>query len=287
MAISNFIPSVWSGRILAALDKSLVYGSDMVINRDYEGEISNVGDSVRINSIGDVTISDYSRDTDINSPQALADAQQVLVIDQAKYFNFAVDDVDQLQQNPKVMEEAIRRSAYGLRNTIDQFIAALYSGAAAVTGLGDDTTALVPSTNTDGTTMYDYLVNMGIALDEANVPSDGRFAILPPWLKGRMLKDARFVGYGTPENRNSLLNGLLGEAAGFNIMISNNVPNTSGAKYKVIAGHPMAWTFVQQILKTEAFRPERRFSDAVKGLSVYGAKVIRPEALVVGTFSKT
>jgi coat protein Gp5 len=283
MALNNFIPQIWAARLLRALEKSLVYGSAVVINRDYEGEIQGQGDSVRINSIGDPTISDYTRNTDISAPEALQDASQVLTIDRAKYFNFAVDDVDKAQMKPKVMDEAMSRAGYGLRNAADTYIAALYSQAAAVTGLGDDTTPLVPTS----TTAYEYLVDMGVKLDEANVPAEGRWCILPPWYEGLLLKDARFVSFGTEANQDHLQNGMIGRAAGMLILKSNNVPNTSGAKYKVIAGHPMAWSYAEQIVKVEAYRPERRFSDALKGLHVYGSRVVRPDCLVVGTFSKS
>lgn len=105
------------------------------------------------------------------------------------------------------------------------------------------------------------------------------------WFYGLLLKDDRFVKY-TPSADQVLRTGQVGQAAGFEIFISNNVPNTTGTKYKILCGHPMAITFADQIDKVEAYRPERRFADAVKGLHVYGAKVIRPEALVVVTANK-
>lgn len=283
MSLNNFTPEVWSARLLNALDTALVYGSPQVINRDYEGEISGMGDTVNINSIGDVTIADYTKNADISQPETLTDAQQKLVIDQGKYFNFAVDDVDKAQTKPKVMDEAMRRAGYGLQKKSDLYIASLYTQFTVVTGLGDDTTALVPTS----TTMYEILVDIGVKLDETDTPSPDRFAVLPPWCIGLLLKDQRFVSFGTVENISRLQDGFIGEAAGFNIMKSNNVPNTSGAKYKIISGHPMAWSYAQQILKMEGFRPERRFSDAVKGLNVYGAKVVRPDQATVATLSKT
>lgn len=288
MSLLNFTPEIWSARLLHALDKSLVYASPGIINRDYEGEISAAGDTVRINSIGDVTISDYTKNTDINAPEALTDAGQTLVIDQQKYFNFAVDDIDKAQNKPAVMDEAMRRAGYGLRDKADQYIASLCTDVAAanVVGLGTTTTPLVPSSNTDGTTVYDYLVDMGILLSEANIPTGGRWAVLPPWVEGRLRKDNRFVGYGTDSNKPALTNGMIGNVAGFEIYISNNCPS-DGTYYKIIAGHPMAWSFAQQLLKMEAFRPERRFSDAMKGLHVYGAKVVRPDALSVGVWKKS
>jgi hypothetical protein len=281
MAITNFIPQVWSARILVALQKSLVYGQSSVVNRDYEGEIRQAGDSVKINSIGDVTIKSYSRNSDIDAPQELQDAQQMLAITEEKYFNFAVDDVDRAQSRPDVMGEAMNRSAYGLRDVADQFIAAKYTEIPTVNWIGDDTTPKTPTANTAGTSMYEYLVDLGTILDNNNVPSEGRFVVVPPWAHGLLLKSNHFVSFGTDANRAALLNGMIGQAAGFNVLKSNNVPNTSATKYKIIAGHPMAFSYAEQVVKVEAFRPERRFSDAVKGLHVYGGKLVRPYAWAV------
>src|SRR3972149_1672563 len=107
MALSNFIPMLWSARILENLHKSLVYGQAGVINRDYEGEIKDVGDSVKINSIGAITVGSYTKNSDTNSPQDVSGARQTLLIDQAKYFNFQVDDIDRVQTRPDVMNEAV------------------------------------------------------------------------------------------------------------------------------------------------------------------------------------
>src|SRR5437868_9631974 len=122
--INNFIPQIWSARILEALRKALVYAQANIVNRDYEGEIQAYGDTVKINSIGDPTIFDYTKNTDMPSPETLTDSQKVLQINQAKAFNFQVDDVDKAQQNPKVLDFALSRAAYKLADTADQFVAA-------------------------------------------------------------------------------------------------------------------------------------------------------------------
>src|SRR5205085_7448189 len=119
--------------------------------------------------------------------------------------------------------------------------------------------------------------------DVANAPSEGRFAIVPSWFEGAVSLDPRFIGEGGQNNNGVLLNGKIGRAAGFDLLMSNNVPNTTGAKYKIVAGVAGATTYAEQISQTEAYKPERRFGDAVKGLHLYGAKVVRPEELVVLT----
>lgn len=305
MATDNFIPSVWAGTLLRALDTALVYANEQVINRDYEGDIADVGDSVRINMLGDVTIQTFTKNTDINPPEALDDAALVLNVNQGKYFNFQVDDVDKAQQKPKTMEEAMRRSAYGLRKVIDGYIASLYTDISATNVIGSDGSPITGTWLTTGTLAYDRLVDLGVLLDNTDTPDDGRFVIVPPWFEAYLLKDARFVGYGTPGQLQMLMNGFggeaitqpnnggapgnlpIGRAAGFDIYKSNQVPNTAGLKYKIIAGHKMGWSFAQQISKTEAYRPERRFADAVKGLAIYGAKVTRPNCLAVLTGNPT
>jgi N4-gp56 family major capsid protein len=283
--LNNFIPIVWSARLLAALQKALVYGQAGVVNRDYEGEIRQAGDSVKINSIGDVTVKTYSKNTDIDAPETLVDSSQMLNITESKYFNFAVDDVDKAQSNIAVLGEAMRRSGYKLRDKSDQFLAAAMAIAPPAANLiGDDTT---PKSVTTAAAAYEYLVDLGVLLDEADVPSEGRFVIVPSWFHGLMQKDDRFVKAGTAKTDEVLRNGQIGEAAGFSVMKSNNVPQTAGTKYKIIAGHDMATSYAEQIVKVEAYRKERGFNDGVKGLHVYGAKVVRPYALAVLTANKT
>ena len=119
MSVANFIPTIWSARLLAHLDKAHVYAA--LVNRDYEGEIKNYGDTVKINQIGDVTIKDYTKGKDIDDPEELNGDQNTLTIDQAKYFNFSIDDVDAAQVNPKLMDSAMQRSAYAMNDTWQTF----------------------------------------------------------------------------------------------------------------------------------------------------------------------
>lgn len=279
----TFIPTVWAARLLTALEKSLVYGQTGVCNRDYEGEIREAGNTVKIASIGDVAIGDYFKDTDIADPAALSDSDQSLVIDQQKYFNFYVDSIDRAQQNVNVLDEAMRRSARALREKADAFIASVMDGA--IPGgnkIGSLGTPKVP-TKADA---YEYLVDLGVLLDEANAPMDGRFVVIPAWFHGLLLKDDRFVAAGSRGSDNALANGEVGEAAGFKILKSNNVPNTTGTKYRIIAGHRVATAYVDQVVDLNTYQPEKRFGDAVKGLHVYGAKVVQPNALACLIASK-
>lgn len=282
MSVANFIPTIWSARLLEHLDKAHVYAG--LVNRDYEGEIKNFGDTVKINQIGDVTIKTYTPGNDIADPDDLSGDQVTLKIDQGKYFNFAIDDVDHAQVNPKLMDAAMQRAAYGMNDVTDAYLAGLMAVGAhnAGNGLGSDASPLVPTAST----AYDMLVDLATDLTEKNVPTAGRWAVIPAWFHGLLLKDQRFVGNGTDYNKALIEGGEIGVAAGFKIFLSNNVPNASSKKYKIIGGTNAGATFAEQILKTEAYRPEKRFSDAVKGLHVYGAKVAQNDVLSVLTVNK-
>lgn len=281
MSVTNFIPTIWSARLLRHLDKKHVYAN--LLNRDYEGEIKSYGDTVKINQIGDVTIKDFQKGKDIDTPEELSGDQLMLTIDQGKYFNFGIEDVDAAQVNPKLMDKAMMRAAYGMNDVTDRFAAnLLYVGADAVNVLGTDASPIVPTASD----AYDTLVDLSTLLTEANVPMDGRWVVVPAWFHGLLLKDKRFVGNGTDYNKAILEGGEVGVASGFRVSLSNNVPNTEGAKYKIIAGTNEAGSYAEQILKTEAYRPEKRFSDAVKGLHVYGAKVLQPKCLAVLTANR-
>lgn len=281
MAISTFIPKVWSARLLANLDKAFVYAK--LVNRDYEGEIAEYGDTVHINQIGDISIKKYTRNTDIDNPEQLTTADQTLIIDQGDYFNFYVNDVDKAQAKASLMDKAMQRAGYGLANQTDTFLAKLLSAGTIVKGLGNDTTPLVITKDN----AYETIVSIKVALDKANVPKENRWVVLPPDYEGFMLLDPRFAGAGGEKAEVRLMDGAVAKAAGINIFISNNVPNTAEKKYKVIASYDGSATFAEQIIKTEAYRREKGFDDGVKGLHVYGAKLTRPEAVAVATVNFT
>jgi P22 coat protein - gene protein 5 len=284
MSIQRFRPEIWSAELLVALRKALVYAAPGVVNRDYEGEISQAGDTVRITSISDPTIGTYVPNVTVIVPEELTDAQRTLVVDQAKYFAFKVDDVDARQAKGNVMPEAMRRSAYKLADNVDQFIAALYTGVPAANAVG---TMSVPTATP--TAFYDsVLVPLKVLLDQSNVPTEGRYCIIPPWLHGRALRDDRFVRADASGNGGDVLrNGFVGRAAGFDIKVSNNAPLVTGDDYAVTAGVDMAISYAEQINKTEAYRPEAGFADAIKGLLLYGGKLVRPEALASCIASQT
>lgn len=284
MSITRFRPEIWSANLLVALRKQLVYAGPGVVNRDYEGDIQAAGDTVRITSVSDPTIGTYSANTTVIAPEELTDAQRTLVVDQAKYFAFFVDDVDQRQAKGNVIPQAMTRAAYKLADQVDQYVAGLYTGAQTANVLGSTGSPILVGPTSDTSQIFAYnkvLVPLRTALNRANVPMEGRFIVVSPEFTARLLLDARFIKVNESGTSEGLRNGAVGRAAGFDIIESNNVPNPTGNVHVIQAGTNMAISFAEQINKTEAYRPEAKFADAVKGLMLYGAKLVRPEGLAV------
>lgn len=271
--LDNFIPEVWSKVLLSSLKKSLVYASPAVVNHDYEGEISAAGDTVHINSISRPTVADYVKGSTTITPEQLTAAEQSLVIDQAKYFAFEVDDIDARQAAGNVFPEAMTEAAYALGDVADQFVAGLYTGV-------DAGNVVSPITATTRVLALEVLAKLMTALDVANVPRQGRFAHVPPWFAALLTgADGATTFTIADDASEGLVNGLITRRMGFDLYMSNNVVNTTGAVWRITAGHPSAISYAEQINKTEAYRPQSSFSDAVKGLHLYGAKLVRPTAV--------
>lgn len=283
MAILHFKPEIWTARLLVALRNALVYGGPKVVNKDYEGEIANAGDTVRITSISRPTISTYVPGVTSINPEQLTDAQRTLVVDQAKYFAFEVDDVDARQAAGAVLPQAADEAAYAMANVIDQYIASFYTSAQAANVLGSSGAPIAVAPGTDPKAAYNkVLVPLRTAMSKANVPVDGRYVIVTPDFYGALLQDDRFIKVNeSGDNGDALRNGHVGRAAGFQIFESNNVPVPTAGVAAITAGVQSAISYAEQINKTEAYRPQDSFSDAIKGLTLFGAKVVRPDSLAV------
>ena len=274
MAVTTFIPELWSARLLYALEKSHV--ATNLVNRNYEGVIANQGDTVHINSIGAITVKDYTRNSNIADPEILTTADQTLDIDQAKYFNFQVDDVDKAQISGDIIDTAMGRSAYALADVSDAFLLkTIANGVASANKIGAKATL----TALTASNVYENIVKMRTLLDKSNVPTTGRTIVVPPEVYALLLLDDRFAKSGSDSGQNALLNGMVGRVAGFDVFMSNNCMSgadggSGSTPYFVITAQvAAATTYAEQIIKTEAYRMEKRFADAVKGLHVYGAKV--------------
>lgn len=279
MSIQAFKPEVWSAQLLVELRKALVYGQPTVVNRDYEGEIAERGDTVHITGIGDPTISDYEPG-DTLTYEDVSDAGTTLLIDQAKRFSQKLDDIDRAQALGDPMVQVMNNAAYGLADKADQFVASLYTGAASANTIGS--TGSPVNTYSTVTDAYDkVLAPLRTKLTKANVPTQGRYVVVSPEFTESLLKDSRFIKVNESGTEDGLRNGMVGRAAGFDILESNNVPNPTSDYQAIIAGYPGAISYAEQIIKTEALRLQTTFADAVRGLHVYGAKLVRPTGIAV------
>ena len=267
MAIVNFISTVWSENLLKQLDKK--YIGVLNCNRDYEGEIKNQGSIVKICGVGDVTVSDYTKNTDMSAPETLSDDVRMLKINQAKYFNFQIDDVDRAQSNPKLMDEAMKNAAAALANAADSYVYSLYVDALVEVADGEATAESI----------VDHIIEIKTRMMKANVMNnEDIFVEVSPEVAALSLKAK--IDLGT-DNRDSFENGLLGRIAGCKVFVSNNIVETEDGYFKCLVRTKRAVTFAEQISEVEAYRPEKRFADAVKGLHLYGAKIVYPEEFMV------
>ena len=265
MSVNNFIPELWANRIYTRLRKAYVFAN--LFNRDYEGQIAEQGDVVKITSIGRPTIGSYTKNSTSVSPEYLHDAQTNLIINQAKYFAFAVDDIDARQASSGVnlIAAGMDEAADGLADTADAFLATLHDQAGSISS----------STAINSLNAQAALLALAQALTEANCPLTGRVAIIPPWYTTKLVLAKTIV-----ENTSNTAfeTGYVGQCAGFALYQSNNV-HLDTSTYNIMAGTNRCGTFAEQISSVEAYRPEAGFKDAVKGLHVYGAKIVDPACL--------
>lgn len=278
MGLENFNPSIWSAKLFVRLRKALVFAN--VVNTDYEGEISEFGDSVRINEISPITVSDYTKYGSLTW-QALDSAQKILLINQAKSFSFAVDDIDMAQNKPKVLNGAMSEAAYAVGDTVDQFLAGLYgdAGITNTTNLGTSSSGV----STSSGNVIERLSYCARYMDEANVPREGRIAIVPPWLHQKLvLAEAGGISasaFPKVTDDGVLMNGWAGQCMGFDVLLSNNTTTVATSTSAVMCLNRSAISYAGQISKVKAVEREDYFDQGVKGLYLYGGKVVRPDAL--------
>lgn len=290
MTVASFIPELWAAKLLTRYDAAQVYTQSSIANRDYEGEIQNQGDTVHINEIGDPDVRTYTRGGSITFDD-LDTTEQTLLIDQGDYFAFYVNDVDRVQAKGDFGGKALERAALKLRAKSDAFAGGLLKAGAHASNQVGRVKIVSGGTGMAGAgqiTAYDILVELGLRLDEQDAPEEGRYVVVPPAFIAAVQKDDRFASVDRAGSSETLRNGLVARAAGFDILRTTAVPTVGGAGANkddkvLIAGVPGAFTFANQITKTEAGRREAGFDDFVKGLHVYGAKVTIPEGIATAT----
>jgi len=260
-----------------------VYGQPGVTNRNYEGDVQ-FAKSVRIVGVGSVTVKDYTQNSDMADPDTVLDTSLEMTIDYDKYFNFKVSNKDQAQTRIDIMAENNKEAAYAIRDTIDSIIGSLYTDASASNLIGTDAAPKTPNlTQGDASNIYNLIEDCGVALSESKVPLEGRWMIVPPRFAGLIRKDLKLTAAAPQIAQPGMLNGSITRIGGFSIMESHNVPNTAGAKYKVMFGTSKAMTFASQVNDVRIMDMEKQFAKKVDGEYVFGCKVVRPECLGVMT----
>jgi len=284
MSFADFIPEVWSAELLLNFERKLVYAN--LVSRDYEGEVSRAGDTVHINTLSAVKISPYVPGTTTITVDDLSTTSQELKIDQANYFAFGVDDIDKRQAaaSSNLVSAATENAGFGFAKEVEEYIVDLYSGVDSGNDLG-------PVDLADGDDAYDLLIDMRTKCAEVDMPDVGRWCVVPPWVAGLLLNNDKFVRNAALGEKSSdaLLNGHIGRAAGFDIYESNSNPviTSGGNDYLVWAGVPSAIGLVAQINEVEAYRSQTAFEDVVRGLQLFGAKLLRPDGIVTAAATST
>ena len=296
---SYFLPSIYSRKVLNFFRKSSVV--EAITNTDYAGEISAYGDSVKIIKEPVISVSDYTRNSDTTETR-LTDQELTLVVDSAKAFKFIVDDIETNMSHVNFKEVATSSAAYALRDSYDAaVIASMFSCVSTSSPdhvLGADAAAATQTmgqhqggsnsidlTGSDGTGAdpLDVMAFMAKLLDEQNVPEEGRWFVAPPsWYEQLSQSGSKLMSVDFNAGQGSIRNGLVssGKLRGFDMYKSNNIAAASTASGKVLAGHISSTATAQTIISTETLRDPTSFGDIVRGLHVYGSKVLRPEALV-------
>jgi P22 coat protein - gene protein 5 len=315
MTVLAFKPEIWSKIILAALQKNLVFGGPAIVNNDYEGEISGPGNVVHITQFGDPTISTYTPNATLTY-QTLSDAGLDLNIDQANSFSFSVDDVDRRQAAGDMQAYLEERASYQLANAADAYIASLYTSAATSNVLlnssaassiiaGNEILLSTYQTAAPADFYQKVVLPLKVRLTQANVPMQGRYLVVPPWAEALLEQTTAFIAITDMKGEPSQVfqNGMIGRVGGFDVYVSNNavefdsalsgtytptggqaVPYATG--WIVQAGHPMALTYAEQIVQTEALRLQTTFADGVRGLHVFGSKLVRPDCIAVAGIAR-
>jgi len=271
----NFIPEVFSKLLQAKFySKSIL---PEISNTDYEGEISGQGDKIVVRTVPAVTINDY---TGAITTQELTTAKVEMLIDKAKYYSFKVDDVLAAQADINMLEGASSDASEGMRIAVETDVL-----AAAVTGA----TTIGSQTTITAANILENILVLAKTLDELNIPEEGRFIVLSPEFISMLKQSELRQAYLTGDATSPLRNGLVGMVDRFKVFQSNMVYTPgSGADSgytHVLAGHPKAISFASQFTNTETVRMESTFGDQVRGLKVFGSKVITPDALCVGKWT--
>lgn len=271
MSYRNFSPKIWAKQINRELERAMVFAEDC--NRQYEGDVKQMGDTVKVLGVGKPTITkQVGGSIVLKDPEAVEDTSVDLVINRVAYFNYLVDDIDRRQAVGGLMDALSAESSEGTANAMDEDIAAL-AGTADAQKLFKSTTAI---------TVDNILkqIDLGVQkLMENDVKPETKIVItVPPWFK-TILRQA-YVQLDT-NNSAMLKNGRVGQYDNVIVKMSNNCHRNSDNGHDIMLRTQRAVAFANPLTHVEPYRPERRFADAVKGFVLYGTKIVRPKELIV------
>ncbi len=273
MAYTNFIPAVWSEAINRELERQCVFAQDC--NRIYEGEISRKGDSVHILGVGKPTIKSIERANasgEIDAAEEIEDTSTILTVNQIRYFNYKVGDIDKAQAVGGLMDALSKETSEGLANEMDKYIANMVLDSEVAKLTSDDT--VITSANVLST--IDDAIEK---LQENDVSFSGGVVMTVSPRFYKLFKQA-YIGKDT-DNSAMLENGKVAMYGNVTVKLSNNVAKSnSGATDNIMIRTKRAIAFVNPLTHTEAYRPEKSFADAVKGFALFDGKVVRPKEII-------
>lgn len=266
-----FIPEIWSKKLSTMLEKKCVMMQ--CVNKNYEGEISQQGDKVKIITPAEVAISTLG--TSAITYSELEPSSQELVIDQKKFFAFKINDIAQVQANTSIMEAHLENARRAIEQVQDAYLLSQHVNVTADNTVG---TAASPIT-LDKTTIYKYFVELAMKLKNSDAVGNGQrpWVVINPLVESYLLQSSEFIGAHNVADQ-TLREGAIGRIAGMDVLVTTNLTDTDGKIY-VLAGTNEAITFASQLAKIETLRDKDSFSDLVRGLYLYGAKTVQPAAL--------
>lgn len=268
---SAFIPEIWSKKLNNMLEKDCVMLQ--CVNRNWEGEIKNQGDKVKIITPSEVTISTLGSENITYSE--LEPTSQELVIDQKKFFAFKINDIAQVQANTDIMEAHLKNARKAIEEVQDAYLLSQHANVVATNIVGSDEAPIT----LDKTTIYSYFVKLALCLKNSDAVSTGTrpWVVINPTIEAYLLQSSEFIGAHNVADK-TLREGAIGRIAGMDVLVSTNLTTISD-KYYVLAGTNEGITFASQLAKIESLRDKDSFSDLVRGLYLYGAKTVQPKAL--------
>lgn len=268
---STFIPEIWSKKLNQMLEKNCVMMQ--CVNKNWEGEISQQGDTVKIITPADVTVSTLTSDNITYT--SLAPKSQDLVIDQKKFFAFKIDDVAKVQSNMDIMEAHLVNAKKAIEEVQDSYLLAMHTDVTESNTVGSESSPIT----LDKSTIYEHFVKLSLALKNSDAVHTGvrPWVVINPNIESYLLQSPEFINaYNVADE--TLRDGAIGRIAGMDVLVSTNLTDIDN-KYYVLAGTNDAITFASQLAKIESLRDKDSFSDLVRGLYLYGAKTVQPKAL--------